>query len=66
MIENMKVLLENGEMITKKLDQEVSTKLVKMLIEKKEENQSEIRVEMEKLGINIEEVRGIEFSKGDE
>ena len=66
MIESMKVLLENGEMITKKLDQEVSTKLIKMLIEKKEENQSEIRAEMEKLGINIEEVRGIEFSKGDE
>ena len=66
MIENMKVLLENGEMITKKLDQEVGTKLVKMLIEKKGENQSEIRTEMEKLGINIEEVRGIEFSKGDE
>lgn len=66
MIESMKVLLENGEMITKELDQEVSTKLIKMLIEKKEENQSEIRAEMEKLGINIEEVRGIEFSKGDE
>ena len=66
MIENMKVLLENGEMITKKLDQEVGSKLVKMLIEKKEENQSEIRAEMEKLGINIEEVRGIEFSKGEE
>ena len=66
MIENMKVLLENGEMITKKLDQEVGSKLVKMLIEKKEENQSEIRTEMKKLGINIEEVRGIEFSKGEE
>lgn len=66
MIENMKVLLENGEMITKKLDQEVSAKLIKMLIEKKEETQPEIRAEMEKLGINIEEVRGIEFSKGDE
>lgn len=66
MVENMKVLLENGEMITKKLNQEVGTKLVKMLIEKKEENQSEIKTEMEKLGINIEEVRGIEFSKGDE
>lgn len=66
MIENMKVLLENGEMITKKLDQEVSAKLIKMLIEKKEETEPEIRAEMEKLGINIKEVRGIEFSKGDE
>lgn len=66
MKENIKILCESGEVVSKNIDSELGFSIRKLLMENSVESVRELIKIFNDFGVELDNVRGVEFSKGEE
>ena len=66
MKENIKILCESGEVVNKNIDSELGFSIRKLLMENSVESVRELIKIFNDFGVELDNVRGVEFSKGEE
>lgn len=66
MKENIKILCESGEVVNKNIDSELGFSIRKLLMENSAESVRELIKIFNDFGVELDNVRGVEFSKGEE
>ena len=66
MKENIKILCESGEVVNKNIDSELGFSIRKLLMENSVESVRELTKIFNDFGVELDNVRGVEFSKGEE
>lgn len=65
MKENIKILCESGEVVNKNIDSELGFSIRKLLMENSVESVRELIKIFNDFGVELDNVRGVEFSKGE-
>ena len=66
MKENIKILCESGEIVNKNIDSELGFSIRKLLMENSVESVRELIKIFNDFGVELDNGRGVEFSKGEE